>query len=73
MRVLYFHQHFSTPDGATGTRSYEVSKRLLASGHSVLIADQGELCRIDPDGSCTVLEQIEPPTRVQRGLKVTIR
>ena len=35
MRVLYFHQHFSTPDGSTGTRSYEVSKGLLASGHQV--------------------------------------
>jgi glycosyltransferase involved in cell wall biosynthesis len=35
MRVLYFHQHFSTPDGSTGTRSYEISKRLLASGHQV--------------------------------------
>jgi len=35
MQVLYFHQHFSTPDGASGTRSYEISKRLLASGHRV--------------------------------------
>ena len=35
MHVLYFHQHFTTPDGSTGTRSYEVSKRLLASGHRV--------------------------------------
>lgn len=35
MRVLYFHQHFTTPDGSTGTRSYEVSKRLLAAGHQV--------------------------------------
>lgn len=35
MRFLYFHQHFSTPQGATGTRSYEMAKRLLAKGHSV--------------------------------------
>jgi lipopolysaccharide/colanic/teichoic acid biosynthesis glycosyltransferase len=35
MHVLYFHQHFSTPDGSSGTRSYEISKRLLASGHRV--------------------------------------
>jgi glycosyltransferase involved in cell wall biosynthesis len=35
MHVLYFHQHFSTPDGASGTRSYDISKRLLASGHQV--------------------------------------
>ena len=37
MRVLYFHQHFSTPDGSSGTRSYQISKRLLASGHSVTL------------------------------------
>ncbi len=35
MHVLYFHQHFSTLDGSSGTRSYEISKRLLASGHRV--------------------------------------
>jgi lipopolysaccharide/colanic/teichoic acid biosynthesis glycosyltransferase/glycosyltransferase involved in cell wall biosynthesis len=35
MHVLYFHQYFSTPDGSGGTRSYEISKRLLASGHRV--------------------------------------
>jgi lipopolysaccharide/colanic/teichoic acid biosynthesis glycosyltransferase/glycosyltransferase involved in cell wall biosynthesis len=35
MHVLYFHQHFTTPDGSTGTRSYEVAKRLLASSHPV--------------------------------------
>lgn len=35
MHVLYFHQHFSTPEGSTGTRSYEVSKQLLGCGHQV--------------------------------------
>src|SRR4051812_49015853 len=35
MHVLYFHQHFTTSDGSSGTRSYEISKRLLASGHQV--------------------------------------
>lgn len=35
MKVLYFHQHFSTPKGAAGIRSYEMAKRLLARGHSV--------------------------------------
>ena len=35
MHLLYFHQHFTTPDGCTGTRSYEISQRLLASGHRV--------------------------------------
>lgn len=35
MHVLYFHQHFTTPDGSSGTRSYGISKQLLASGHRV--------------------------------------
>ncbi len=35
MKVLYFHQHFSTREGATGTRSYSVARRLLERGHAV--------------------------------------
>lgn len=35
MHILYFHQHFSTPNGATGTRSYEMARKLLQRGHSV--------------------------------------
>jgi glycosyltransferase involved in cell wall biosynthesis len=35
MKVLYLHQHFSTPLGATGTRSYEMARRLLERGHQV--------------------------------------
>jgi hypothetical protein len=35
VRVLYFHQHFSTPEGAAGTRSYEMARRLLHEGHKV--------------------------------------
>jgi len=37
MRVLYFHQHFSTPSGSTGTRSFEFAKRLIQRGHAVTI------------------------------------
>jgi len=33
--VLYLYQHFSTPSGATGTRAYEMAKRLVAEGHEV--------------------------------------
>jgi glycosyltransferase involved in cell wall biosynthesis len=35
MHVLYFHQHFTTPDGAGGTRSYEFARALVAKGHRV--------------------------------------
>jgi glycosyltransferase involved in cell wall biosynthesis len=35
MKILYFHQHFSTPQGSTGTRSYEFAKSLIGRGHQV--------------------------------------
>lgn len=35
MKVLYFHQHFSTPSGSAGTRSYEMARRLIDAGHEV--------------------------------------
>jgi glycosyltransferase involved in cell wall biosynthesis len=37
MRILYYHQHFSTRDGSTGTRSYEIAKKLIKKGHHVTI------------------------------------
>ncbi len=37
MRILYLHQHFSTPFGSTGTRSYEMARRLLSRGHDVTV------------------------------------
>jgi glycosyltransferase involved in cell wall biosynthesis len=35
MKVLYFHQHFSTPKGAAGIRSYAMARALLTQGHRV--------------------------------------
>ena len=35
MHILYFHQHFSTPQGSAGTRSYEMAQALIRAGHSV--------------------------------------
>lgn len=35
MRILYFHQHFSTPAGAAGIRSYEMASALVRRGHRV--------------------------------------
>lgn len=37
MHVLYFHQHFSTPQGSAGTRSYEMARALIRTGHSVTV------------------------------------
>lgn len=35
LRILYIHQHFSTPDGAVGTRSHAFARALIARGHHV--------------------------------------
>ena len=35
MHIAYIHQHFSTKRGATGTRSYEMSRHLIEAGHRV--------------------------------------
>jgi len=35
VKILYFHQHFSTPEGSTGTRSYEMARALIRAGHEV--------------------------------------
>ena len=35
MKIIYFHQHFSTPKGSAGIRSYEMARRLVARGHQV--------------------------------------
>ncbi|MDD2272295.1 MAG: glycosyltransferase family 4 protein [Desulfuromonadaceae bacterium] len=44
MHVLYFHQHFSTPAGSTGTRSYEMAQRLIARGHKVtMVCGSGQM------------------------------
>ena len=37
LRLLYFHQHFTTPLGSTGTRSYEFARALIARGHQVTV------------------------------------
>ncbi len=37
MRILYLHQHFSVPGGATATRAFAMSRALAAAGHQVTI------------------------------------
>jgi len=35
MHIIYFHQHFSTPRGPGGIRSYEMARMLIKKGHKV--------------------------------------
>lgn len=60
MHVLYFHQHFSTPHGSTGTRSYEMAQRLIAQGHKVtMVCGSGQMAKSGLAG--------EPVRGVRRG------
>ncbi|TVP43098.1 MAG: glycosyltransferase WbuB [Gemmatimonadales bacterium] len=59
MRVLYFHQYFTTPSGAGGTRSYEFARRLVERGHRVTMVTG----RSDRAGSTVREEVASRPTR----------
>lgn len=37
MHILYIHQHFATPNGTTGTRSYEFARHWVKAGHKVTV------------------------------------
>lgn len=37
MKILYFHQHFSTPRGSAGIRSYAMAQALIQNGHQVVM------------------------------------
>ena len=37
MKILYIHQYFNTPDMPGSTRSFELAKRLVESGHQVFM------------------------------------
>ena len=54
MHILYIHQHFSTPDGSAGTRSYEMAQRLIAAGHRVtMLCGSYDVGRTGLDGPYT--------------------
>lgn len=37
MKILYFHQYFTTPRGAWSTRAYEFARRWVEAGHEVTV------------------------------------
>ncbi|NGM67217.1 glycosyltransferase family 4 protein [Sphingobacterium sp. SGR-19] len=41
MKVLYYHQYFTTPSNGGGTRSYEFAQALIANGHQVTVVCGG--------------------------------
>ncbi|MCZ6672617.1 MAG: glycosyltransferase family 4 protein [Verrucomicrobia bacterium] len=51
MNVLYIHQHFSTLEGFTGTRSYEMAQCLLTRGHQVtMVCGSNDMANTGLDG-----------------------
>ena len=58
MRILYFHQHFNTPQGAGGTRSYEMARRLTARGHHVTM-----VCGSSQRGGTGLMESFQHGVR----------
>ena len=48
-------------------------EQVLASGQSVLQSEGGMIYRVSPDGRKELVKQIEPPTVVTPGTKLTIR
>ena len=57
----------------SGSAFAEASRQALASGVSVLQSNGGVIYEIFPDGTRKRVKEIEPPTRVVRGSKLTIR
>jgi glycosyltransferase involved in cell wall biosynthesis len=37
MKIIYFYQYFTTPEGSYGTRVYEFTKEWVAKGHDVTV------------------------------------
>ena len=58
---------------ASGSAFAAARDQALASGHSVLQSDDGVLYEVFPDGTRKKRKNIEPPTSVVPGSKITIR
>lgn len=56
MNILYIHQYFATPQGATGTRSYEIARAMQRAGHKVTMLTSAAQLRPEqvPPGDGTV-------------------
>ncbi len=70
MHILYIHQHFATPAGSTGTRSYEFARRWVKAGHKVtLIAGRYDIGGLQVDRAIYQKQTIEGINVVVVGTK----
>ena len=58
---------------ASGSAFVAAREIVLASGQSVLQSENGVIYEVFPDGSRRRVKEIEPPTPVVPGRKITIR
>jgi len=60
MHIAYIHQYFTKPDEKGGTRSYEIAKRLVASGHKVtMIGANSDLINENSGNSKVVYTKVD--------------
>jgi hypothetical protein len=57
----------------SGSAFAAAREQVLASGQSILQSDQGVIYEVFPNGTRKRVKEIEPPTPVVPGSKVTIR
>jgi hypothetical protein len=57
----------------SGSAFAAAREKVLASGQSVLLSEEGVIYELFPDGTRRVLKKIEPPTPVIPGSKIIIR
>jgi glycosyltransferase involved in cell wall biosynthesis len=70
MHILYIHQHFATPLGSTGTRSYEFARRWIKAGHKVtLITGFYDIGGLEPPRGLIYKQTIEGINVVVVGTK----
>jgi len=74
MHILYIHQHFATPAGSTGTRSYEFARRWVKAGHKVtLITGYYDIGGLEPARALYQKQNIEEINVVIVGTKYSNR
>ena len=68
--IDYLESQIPALAAAAGTLAYY---QALSRGESVLVADQGVIYEVFPDGSRQFIKQIDPPTPMTKGKKVKIK
>lgn len=67
--ILKLEDRFPSISGAAFAAARD---RVLASGQSVLLSEQGVIYEVFPDGSRRRVKEIEPPVAVEPGQKIHI-